>query len=172
MTQLQKFGALSGLLGGTLRIIAVFIPYTPETAWLEALYALIDLSFLFGLIAAYLAAANTLRLPGLLGFIIALSGVASIVGPDAQMFGVDFYWAGSSTFVTGLAILSADLLHTRQHPLAASFWLASAAAGIASAASASPLAFEIAGAALGCGFIASGLTILAQRPTRTLLQLT
>ena len=172
MTQLQKFGALSGLLGGALRIIAVFIPYTPETAWLEALYALIDLGFLFGLIATYLAATDTLRLPGLLGFIIALSGVASIVGPDAQMFGIDFYWAGSSIFVTGLAILSADLLRASQLSLAASFWLTSAAAGIASTISASQFAFEIAGAALGCGFIASGLTILTQRRSRALLQLT
>ena len=172
MTHLLKFGAAFGLIGGTLRVIAVFIPYTPETAWLEALYAIIDLGFLFGLVAAYLSTADTLRLPGLVGFVIALSGVASIVGPDAQMFGVDFYWAGSSVFVTGLAILSADLLRARQHSVAASFWLASTLVGIASAVSVLPFAFEIAGAALGCGFIASGLTILTQRRARALLQLT
>ena len=165
MTQLQKFGALFGVIGGALRIIAIFIPYAPETAWLEALYATIDLGFLFGLIAAYLATADILRLPGFTGFIIALSGVASIVGPDPQMFGINFYWAGSSVFVFGLALLSVDMLRTRQMPLAASFWIASALTGIASTFGAVPFAFEIAGAALGCGFIASGKSILTRRPT-------
>tara|TARA_R110000868_G_scaffold128679_1_gene336955 strand:- start:2586 stop:3122 length:537 start_codon:yes stop_codon:yes gene_type:complete len=165
MTSLLKFGALFGFLGGALRIVAIFIPYTPETAWLEALYAVIDLGFLFGLLATYLSTADTLRLPGLTGFIIALSGVASIVGPEAQIFDIDFYWLGSSIFVTGLAILSTDLLRAGQMRVTAGFWLASALAGVVSIWSASPFAFEIAGAALGCGFIVAGLTaIKSPRP--------
>lgn len=163
MTSLIKFGAGLGVLGGALRLIAIFVPYTPETAWLETLYAIIDLGFLFGLIAIFASCADRLGIIGLIGFVVALSGVASIVGPDAQMFGIDFYMVGSAVFIIGLAVQGGAMLHKREQILAAAFWVASAAIGIAGSVSALPHAIEIAAAALSLGFITAGASILASR---------
>jgi hypothetical protein len=160
MTSLIKFGASLGILGGALRLIAIFIPYTPETAWLETLYAIIDLGFLFGLIAIFASCADRLGLIGLVGFVVALPGVASIVGPDAQMFGLDFYMAGSAVFIIGLAVQGGAMLYKREQVLAAAFWIVSAAIGIAGSASVLPHAIEIAAAALALGFITAGTSIL------------
>ena len=160
MNRLIKFGACAGIIGGGLRLVAIAIPYTPENAWLETLYAVIDLGFLFGLIAIYLHASEMTGRLGLIGFIIALSGIASIIGPDAQMFGINFYLAGSAVFVTGLALLAASMLRYGSLPLAAICWIASFVAGLVAATNILPLAFTVAGATLACGFIVSGITVL------------
>ena len=160
MNQLMKFGACAGIVGGGLRLAAIAIPFTPENVWLETLYAVIDLGFLFGLIAIYLRDAEATGRTGLIAFIIALSGIASIVGPDAQMFGINFYLAGSAVFLTGLALLAASMLRYGSAQLAAIFWIASFVTGLIAAMNLLPAAFIIAGATLACGFIVSGISVL------------
>ncbi|HAJ47992.1 MAG TPA: hypothetical protein DCL54_15575, partial [Alphaproteobacteria bacterium] len=62
----------------------------PQSPVLEVLYAVIDLSLLFGLVAIYLRVAPALGWPGLLAFAVSGAGLASIVGPDTEMFGIDW----------------------------------------------------------------------------------
>ncbi len=158
MSQLVRVGAVAAIVGGVLRIVSSFIPYQADLAWLEALYAVIDLCLLVGLIAIYLANADAVGAPGLVAFLVALAGVTSIVGPDAPAFGVDFYRIGALVFVLGLAGLSAMLLRVRIMRATASLWIATLLAGLAS--SVWPQAFIVSGLCLGAGYILAGMTIV------------
>ena len=152
---LVKLGALASTVSGALRIASTFIPYQPGSPALETLYGVIDLGLMFGLVALYLANAERLGALGLAAFAIALAGVASIVGPDALMSGVDFYRIGALTFVSGLALLSAVMLRTGVMRVAAVLWLATFVSSLT--ASIWPPAFMAAGLFLGAGYIVAGI---------------
>lgn len=161
---LIRLGGIAAIVGGGLRVAAGFIPYVPGSAMLETFYAVIDIGLLFGLIAIYLdSAADTGRL-GLAGFFIALTGLASIVGPDAPRFDVDFYQLGSAIFVLGLVPLAVQLVRLRIQRLTGAAWLISAGLGLAAAVSQSALAFAAAGVALGTGFALGGARLLRTMP--------
>jgi hypothetical protein len=87
---LVRVGAAAAVVAGALRIVSTFIPYEANSAGLEALYGVIDLCLMFGLVAVYVASAEAIGMAGLAFFLVALAGVASIVGPDAPAFGIDF----------------------------------------------------------------------------------
>lgn len=108
---------------------STFIPYQADLAWLEALYVIIDVCLLVGLIAIYLFSADHVGVLGLAAFLVALAGVASIVGPDAPAFGIDFYRIGALVFVAGLAGLSARLLRAGILRASASLWIATLLGG-------------------------------------------
>jgi hypothetical protein len=156
---LVRLGAWAAIAGGVLRILAAFIPYQASSAPLELLYAVIDVGLLFGLIAIYLATAAATGRTGLAGFAMALLGIASILGPDAPAFGIDFYLAGSFLFLLGLAALSAGLLRARQLGLAAAAWLLALVLAILGAVSTLPWLILAAGLALGAGFVAAGTAL-------------
>ena len=118
---LVRFGAWAAVVAGFLRIASSFIPYEAGSAVLEALYGVIDLGLMFGLIAIYIASAEGIGFAGLAAFLVALAGLASIVGP-AQRSGLDgssFYGtfrdtrsstSGSLFYMWGLSVQ--DLLMT------------------------------------------------------------
>jgi hypothetical protein len=159
MDRYLGFGAVACALSGALRIVAAFIPYDPAAAWLEALYAACDLGMMFGLFAVYIAAAERVGIAGLVTFVIALAALASIVGPDASAFGVDFYRAGATVFALALAAFAATLLGARLFAASGVLWIMCAAFGVVASATGDALAFVGAGLALGAGFIAAGMTL-------------
>jgi len=154
---LMRFGAWAAMAAGALRIASTFIPYEANSAPLETLYAIIDLGLVFGLIAIYLSAADIVGRIGLLAFIVALSGLASIVGPDVFQFGIDFYRVGALIFVAGLAVLAVQLLRAKTLRATATLWLATLAASLATPVF--PQAFLAAGLALGASFLLAGLSL-------------
>ena len=159
LSRLMIGGSWMGALGGGLRIVAAFVPYTPDSAWLELLYGATDIGLLFGLLAAYLFAAETLGAPGQIGFVVALTGLASIVGPDSHAFGVDFYLLGSAAYMLGLTVLALRLVRRRALVATGWLWLVAAAASIAFALSAAAPALMVSGVALGLGYIAAARAI-------------
>lgn len=162
--ELIVFGALAAIVGGLLRIASTFIPYAADAAWLEALYGVIDLCLLFGVVGIYLAVTEELGLAGLALFLVTLAGVASIVGPDAPAFGIDFYRVGALVFVAGLAGLSVQMLRAGVMRASAALWIATLVFSLSSAIA--PVAFMAAGLAIGAGFVAAGVDLLRLQPTR------
>ncbi len=162
LTQLIMGGAWAGIAGGILRIVSAFIPYAPDQAWLEALYGAIDLGMMFGLLAAYLFAAEAVGTVGQGGFVVALAGLASIVGPDAHAFGIDFYLLGSAIFMLGLAALAVQLARRRVMIVAGALWVVAAAAAVIFALTALRPALALSGVALGLGYVAAGRAIIAR----------
>jgi hypothetical protein len=155
-----RFGALAAMFGGALRIVSSFVPYQADQPWLEALYGVIDLCLLFGLMGVYLAFAEALGAIGFFLFVAATAGLASIVGPDAQMFGVDFYRAGALVFIVALAGFSVQLLRKKTITASATMWILALAFSLASPLAPAPFAFMGAGILLGAGYVFAGLTIL------------
>jgi len=159
---LVRAGAVAAIAAGALRIASTFIPYEPNSAGLETLYGVIDLGLMFGLVAVYIANAEALGMAGLAFFLLALAGVASIVGPDAPAFGIDFYRIGALVFVAGLAGLSVQLLRAGLMRVSAVLWLGTFAASLLTAVA--PQAFIAAGLAIGAGYVLAGVELLRVRP--------
>ncbi len=161
--ELVRVGAFAAVAGGALRVASSFIPYAANEAWLETLYGVIDLCLLFGTIAVYLAYAEELGLIGLGAFMVALAGLASIVGPDTVAFGVDFYVVGSVVFLLGLTALSAQMMRRGLLLAPAVMWIAALVFSVAGAAMGQPLGVLAAGLLVGLGFLVAGVVVLRRR---------
>jgi hypothetical protein len=159
LARLMTGGAWAGAAGGGLRIVAAFIPYVPGSAGLELLYGAIDIGLLFGLLAAYLFAAEAVRSVGLAGFAVALTGLASIVGPDSHAFGIDYYLLGSAIYMLGLTALAIQLVRRGALVAVGWLWLVAAASGVVFALAAAAPALIVSGVALGLGYIAAACAI-------------
>ena len=156
---LVRYGAMAGIAGGTLRILSTFVPYVPDSPGLEALYGVIDALLMFGLMGIYFAVAGETGWTGLAGFVIAVTGLASIVGPDPVRFGIDFYLAGSACFLAGLAVLSAALIMSGRLRLPAGGWLVSFALALTGAGTGQPVPIAASGAVCGLAFLLAGLAV-------------
>jgi hypothetical protein len=164
---LTRLGGYGAIAAGVLKLIAAFIPYTPQSAGLELLYGAIDAGLLLGLIAVYLVSAERVGRAGLAIFAVTLLALASIVGPEAEMFGIDFYFAGSAVFSLGLTAFSIQLLRGGMFAVPAWLWIASTLAGAGLSAVGSALAFMIAGMILAAGFAAAGWRLLQSSVVET-----
>lgn len=160
MTAVIRLGGWAAIGGGAIKLVAAFIPYVPQSAFLESLYAAIDAALLFGLIAVYLAAAARIGWIGLVSFAVALTALASILGPDPVMFDVNFYEAGGVVFSLGLAVLSVQLLRSRMFTVTSVLWIATVLIGTLLTLANSPLAFIVSGITLSIGFVIAGYQIL------------
>jgi hypothetical protein len=155
----------AAVMGGTLRILAIFTAqaFTPQT--LAYFYCLIDIFLLLGLVGWYVSRAGKLGGAGLLGFVAATTGI--LVIRTAGLFGGYSYTLGSALLVAGLAVMNARTLLRRDGPLLAPVqWLASLTCGIASFAlgpHAGPLAGLAAIVLFGSGFVAAGGELLRIR---------
>ncbi len=149
-----RIGAASAILAGGLRVAASIIPYDPRSVALQGLYALIDVGLLIGLMAVHQHVQANLGRLGHGAFLLAVAGLASIVGPDSRQFGVDWYLVGAGVFLFALSGLAVSLLRARVLRWPAACWLAALPAGLL--ATASPLALAASGALLGVGFVLAG----------------
>lgn len=159
LARLMTGGAWMGAVGGGLRIVAAFIPYVPDSARLELLYGVVDIGLLFGLLAAYLFAAEAVGVVGLAGFVVAFTGLASIVGPDSHAFGIDFYLLGSAVYLLGLTVLAIQLVRRRALVATGWLWLVAATAGMVFALAAAAPVLIVSGVTLGLGYIAAARAI-------------
>ena len=153
MHRLTRISACAALLAGLLRLIAQFIPYTPDSAALELLYGVVDIGFVLAMTGLVALCAPRIGWPGLVSLLAALVGVASIVGPDKAAFGIDFYLAGSAVFVLSLGLAAPWLAALPGLRPAAGAWALGALAAIASALGGEGLAFAAAGLLLALGFV-------------------
>jgi hypothetical protein len=155
---------VAAILGGILRIASAFIPWVPGQAWLEGFYFAIDVLLLFGLMGIYFAHRARLGVFGFVAFVIAETGIASIVGPDGVMpeWGVDVYQFGVLIVTAGLTLFAVALLTTRSGaPWAPLSWLASAVVGVATSFGGDPeMGFLVGGVLFGLGFALAGLELM------------
>ncbi|BCW88846.1 hypothetical protein sos41_19900 [Alphaproteobacteria bacterium SO-S41] len=151
----------AALLAGVLRIASAFIPYAPDQAALETVFGLVDLGLLFGTIGIYLADRDALGLAGLAGFVVLLSGIASIVGPDSVFLGVNTYAVGVNVIAAGAVILAVQWLRTGRLTTSALTLISSVAiGGIGPVAGLGGASFVAAGVLFGIAYAAAGLHLL------------
>ncbi len=159
LTFLLRSAGAAAILAGALRIAASFIPYAEGSLSLEALYLVIDLGLLFGLMGFYVVDFPFSGYPGFIGFAMAGAGTALIVGPDGMMGPVDIYRAGALLMTLGLLVWSAGSWKSSRLPLLTrGLWIASALLGIGGALlSLGNVTFLLAGLAFGLSFVIAGL---------------
>ncbi len=160
--QLLALAGFAALAGGLLRVVSAFIPFTPDHLILELFYGVIDVALLAGLVGLYIDKSEDFGLLGFAGFAAAFIGLAAIVGPDPVFAGIDTYQIGVLIIVSGLAVLSAQIIRTRCYPrFVAVLWLAAPAASIIGPALGLPAQGFVLGAiAFGLGFAVAGAALL------------
>lgn len=156
---LIRASGFAAIAGGALRVASTFIPYAPQSPGLEFMYGVEDGLMLFGLMGIYLPIAPETGRAGLAGFVVSAASLASIVGPDAVMFGIDFYTVGAAALLIGLSVLSAALLGAQQQRPAAALWLVAFALALAGTALKQPLLVAASGLVFGAGFVAAGWAV-------------
>lgn len=161
MIATEVWGARSAMIGGTLRIVASFVPYMPESVALETFYAIIDVFLLFGLFAIFGQFASQLGRMATYGLVIAIIGQASIIGPDATMFGVDFYLAGTAVLLAGLGLTSVAMIRHGAMRSPAACWLGCIVIALVAAIGGSSSLALVAGVAFGMGFVLAGRALLS-----------
>lgn len=158
--QLRRISGLVAILGGACRTASALIPYT-EAVWQAWLYLITDALLLFGLMGVYFVYRREVGWFGLLSFAIAELGIASIVGPDTIINGLETYMIGVAVITVGLTMFAIQLLLRRTPWLAPALWLASSAAGIGlGAAGLTEEGFFLGGILFGLGFVAAGVKLV------------
>ncbi len=164
-----RLAGAAAALGGALRVAAAFIPLVPGDLELELLYFVIDVALLFGLIGIYAAECERLGWLGLIGFVVAATGLASIVGPDTDIAGIDIYATASAIISIGLSILAVALLLCGRLPRwIPALWIASLLAGIAASVlpDTAQTAVLIASVLFALGFLGAGVALFARPAAR------
>jgi len=164
--QLQRLGGVCAIAGGALAIASRFMPQSIDVGLREALYFAVDVFFMFGVFAIYLHSGLRTGLLGFAGFVLAATGVGSIIGPDAKFGMIDQYLLGGTVFGIGMFVLAIALLRERRQQIAAICWILTVLLGVAAYAPAlSDGARFASGIAFGLGFVFAGREILASLRT-------
>lgn len=164
---LYRLAGTAALFAGLMRIASSFLTWDSTIVWQELLATGIDVLLLFGLMGIYLAHRVELGWLGLGSFVLAETGIGSIIGPDTVAFGVDTYQAGVVAISVGLALLAIVMLIRRAGSAAAAFcWISSLVVGLAGGMVGQPaFGFFLGGILFGLAFVAGGIaTIGAATP--------
>ncbi|MDZ4741594.1 MAG: hypothetical protein SGJ03_17085 [Alphaproteobacteria bacterium] len=153
----------SAIIGGAARIASAFGTWGLGALKLEVFYFGIDVALLFGLMGIYFAASERLGFFGFFTFVIAATGIASIVGPDTKVFGIDTYQVGVAAISLGLCLLGLWMLIQRAgSSLAGMCWVASTIVGVGGMyAGESEFGFFAGGILFGLGFVAGGVALFS-----------
>jgi hypothetical protein len=159
---LFRLAGLAAVVGGALRIVAS-LPLTLHANAAEALYDVVDILLLFGLMGIYLARAEALGSLGLAAFAVAVASLSFIGGPDSDPFGFSTYQEGATALAIAMGGLALAWVSRGQRPLwPALFWFGSLIVGglLGYFPAISSLGLAAAGAFFGAGFVAAGLDLL------------
>ncbi len=164
-SSLWRLSGLAAIVGGGLRVVSALEPWRASGEMTEIIYAVTDITLLFGLMGIYLAASARLGPLGLAAFVVAESGIASIVGPDTQVFGTDMYQLGVTVISLGLCALGVLMLVLKTGPrIAGLCWIASTAVGAGGPMLGQAEAgFFVGGILFGVGFVVAGAGIVMGR---------
>ena len=158
-TDLFRLGGYCAVVGGLFRIIMAFIPYTANSVPFEIIYAFIDAVLLLGLLALYFKFSPQLGLSGLVAFVLALLGLASILGPDGTFHGIDTYQAGVFFLLLGLSLLSVLLIHLGALTTAPYLWIATFVLALMALILSAPVLIVVSGVLFGIAFVIAGIEI-------------
>ena len=154
---LVRLGATAAVAAGALRTATSFVPYTEAGAGLEALYLIVDILILFGVLGVYAASSGQLGSWGFTGFVLAVVGSAIIAGPDGRIGPADMYAVGALSLGTGVVLLAVASWRARTLPRwIAILWITSMGAGIAGAAIDLGALLVLSGVAFGVALMGAG----------------
>ena len=162
---LLRFSAAAALAAGTLRIVTTLVgPHGGDAS--ELLYLSVDLCLVFAIPGIYLSRHAQLGLAGFVGFLLALAGAASLVGPDGTLFGIDMYRLGGLVLMLGLGLLAYAQLSAAVQRTGSSICCVVAIVATLGAVSSTASGWSLAvGLCFGSAFVAFGLELLREART-------
>jgi hypothetical protein len=161
---LIRLGGLAAIVAGLLRAASAFLPAMEPSVALEWLYLLIDVLLLFGLLGVYAYQHAESGIWGFAGFLLAVTGLESIGGPDGKIGDVDIYTAGATLVGIGLVVLAVGSWRGQKLPrYVPTLWVFSTVVGTSGfLVPRSTVPFQIAGVALGLGFVGAGIRLWSE----------
>jgi hypothetical protein len=156
-----RLAGFAAVLGGLIDLVGpLAYPHLAEPLRLST-YVLIDVLLLFGMIGVQSVAGRTIGWLGLVGFVVAVSGVLLVRSSAAGIWGAASYTVASAIWSIGMVLVGAALLSKRApFRVAASLWIAAFVIGLAGLALKDQgLAHRLAAWCFALGFVAAGLTL-------------
>ena len=162
-----RLAGVAAVLGGLIDLFGpLAYPHLTDPVRLST-YMLIDLLLLFGMLGVQSVAGRLMGWSGLVGFVIAVSGVLLVRTSAAGIWGAASYTVASAVWSIGMVVVGAVLL-ARKGPFraASALWIAAFVIGLAGLALKDQgLAHRVAGWCFALGFVAAGV-ILAKTASR------
>lgn len=162
-----RLAGLAAVLGGLIDLVGpLFYPHLTQPVRLST-YVLIDVLLLLGMLGVQSVAGRVMGWPGLVGFVIAVSGVLLVRTSAAGIWGGASYAVASAIWSIGMVVVGAALLAQKgPFRVAAALWIAAFLIGLAGLALKDQgLAHRLAGWCFALGFVAAGV-ILARTASR------
>jgi hypothetical protein len=159
LVSIFSIGAFCAILAGASRAALIVAPMRGlSTPALESVYLAIDLAILLTLFALAARLGNQLGLVGLLGLVLAVTGLLVIRTGERSLFGVTAYSSGAGLLAIGMAVITIPFLRFRGFGsvAAALFILSPVVAIIGSTLNIGTAASRIASAIFSLALIAAG----------------
>jgi len=154
---LLRASAASAIAGGALRIVDSFTGAVFSAHTLEWFYFATDVFLMLGLVGWYVSRFETLGVPGMAGFVVAVFGI--LVIRSALLFGQRGYMLGAAMFLAGLIVMHLPSFIRREGEMAPPIlWLVAAFVAAIAYFAYGPLAVP-AGVIFGLGFVAAGWSL-------------
>ena len=115
MFRIIRLCALAAILAGLLRAAASFIPETVPGIF--ALYFLIDLFLLGGVIGLYLFSVTAGKILGRLGFVLMCVALLILIARDVGVVTPNAYASAAALFSLGLDLFAIQALRTKKIPV-------------------------------------------------------
>jgi len=110
---LWVLAGIAAVVGGLTDLVGPLLyPHLAEPAR-QAVYVLIDVLLLFGLLGLQSAAGRAMGWFGLVGFVVAVSGVLLVRSSSANVLGPSTYTIAASVWAVGMAIIGLAQLRPR-----------------------------------------------------------
>jgi len=155
---------VAAVVGGLIDLAGPWLyPFLAEPAR-QAVYVLIDVLLLFGLLGLQSVAGRTMSALGLVGFVIAVSAVLLVRSSATHVLGSQTYMIASSLWSIGMVVMSVCLLLGRS-PFRASaiLWIAAPVIGLAGLVLKDHgLTHRLAAACFALAFVALGAQLIRQ----------
>ena len=162
-----RLAGVAAVAGGLIDLIGPLVyPHLSDPLRLST-YVLIDVLLLFGLLGVQSFAGKAMGALGLVGFVVAVTGVLLVRTSAAGIFGASSYMIASSIWSIGMVVIGvALLLNKGPFRMAAALWIATLVIGLAGLAlkDQGPV-HRLAAWCFALGFVAAGV-ILIKTPSR------
>jgi hypothetical protein len=164
---LCRVGAVCAILAGASRAALIIAPLRGLShPALETIYLAIDLAILLALLALAIRFGSQLGLWGLLGLIVAITGLVVVRTGERSLFGASAYSSGAALLGIGMVVTMVPLLRFRGlgRITAALFMVSPVSAIAGSSLNMGTAGFDIASAFFSLGLIMSGALLLLEMP--------
>jgi hypothetical protein len=162
-----RLAGVAAVVGGLIDLVGPLLyPHMAQPLKLST-YVAIDVLLLFGMLGVQSVAGRLMGWPGLVGFVIAVSGVLLVRSSAAGIWGEASYMIAASIWSIGMVVVGlALLLKKGPFRMAASLWIATLVIGLVGVAlkDQGPI-HRVAGWCFALGFVAAGV-ILARTASR------